>query len=144
MSGDVLIGSFGAATLARRLAAVPAGARRSTAKALRRTAEEVKVDAASNASWSSRIPDSLVVQVRFAGRYPGAVIIARASIAPHARPYEGIGGNAYFKHPLFGNRDKLQLQATRPFLRPAVLQAGSELPDRLAAAVDEAVKATGL
>lgn len=139
---DVLIGSVGAATLAQRLRAVPPEVQRSTARELRRVGGDVLADARGRASWSTRIPGSLMMQVRFAGRYPGVVISARASQAPHARPYEGITGASQFKHPVYGNRSVTQM--TRPFLRPAVAAAGQALPDALGRAIDEAIAKNNL
>lgn len=142
MSGDVLIGSAGTAELARRLRQVPVEARRTTTRALRKSGDRVLRSAQANAAWSSRIPASLTLQVRFAGRYPGVIVAARASQAPHARPYEGITGASQFKHPVFGG--VWVAQATRPFLRPAVADAGPELADELSSAMDEAARKSGL
>lgn len=141
--GDVLIGSAGAAALAHRLADVPVKARPRTSAALRRSGESVKSAAAANASWSTRIPGSLAVQVRFSGRTQGVSIVARASVAPHARPYEGIAGGRKFRHPVFGH-DVWVAQACRPFLRPAVAANQDDVVTALNEAVKSAIADAGL
>ncbi len=81
-----------------------------------------------NAGWSTRIPGAIKPQVGV--RTIGVRVAGRQ--APHARPLEGAGGQAWFRHPVFGNREVWVNQRTRPFLGPAV--------DRHA---DDAVKAAG-
>jgi hypothetical protein len=141
---DVLIGSAGAAVLARRLDEVPVKARRRVAVGLRRSGEAVRSSAAQNASWSSRIPASLGVKVRFAGRTQGVAIVADAVAAPHARPYEGVTGSGEFRHPVFGHETVWVAQGTRPFLRPAVVSNQDVVVDAMNDAVAGAISDAGL
>ena len=88
-----------------------------------------------NASWSTRIPGSIKVRTRLTGKRPGVIVLADASKAPHARPYEDIEGRGAFRHPVFGHEDRWVPQRSRPFLAPALR---AELPSakaRLAEAV---------
>lgn len=60
---------------------------------------------------------------------------AAARAAPHARPYEGITGNAEFRHPVFGRA--WVPEGTRPYLKPAAEAAG----DRILPAIGDAYEA---
>lgn len=138
-----LEGSAGAFILADQLSRVPAASRRKVAARLRPIGGLIVRAASANASWSSRIPASLTVQTRFAGRRPGVYVVARGAVAPHARPYEGITGARTFRHPVFGDREVWVAQACRPFLAPAVTavqgQVVAAIGDAVQAALDEEV-----
>jgi hypothetical protein len=76
----------------------------------------------ANASWSTRIPAAHYLRAG-TGVNGGVSVGVDSVAAPHARPYEGMtvgGSRAFFRHPVFGNRDNWVQEATRPFLRPAV------------------------
>lgn len=135
------LGAVGAETLARRLRQVPDELRGTLRPHLRAAGEAIKTDAAAGAGWSTRIPGSLYVQVAFIGRFPGVYVGARASQAPHARPYEGITGEASFRHPLnYPNQRQWVSQATRPFLRPALLANQGTAVREVKQAVDDAIR----
>lgn len=130
-----LIGAVGALRLAQMLREVPEDIRRELARELNALGQDVRATAAANASWSRRIPRSLNVRTTFGNR-AGVTITARSAVAPHARPFEGVGGNAAFRHPLFGDRETWVNQATRPYLldaadahRPALVRAAVEAID---------------
>lgn len=112
------VGSAGVGMLAADLRALPAEARRELRPALRAAGQIVRDAAAQEASWSARIPASLQVVTSAVSRRSSVAIVARQQIAPHARPLEGIAGNASFRHPVFG-MDTWVAQACRPFMRPA-------------------------
>lgn len=95
--------------------------------------------ARANASWSSRIPGA----IRVAVLKRGVDIRVNRRRAPHARPYEAIGGNATFRHPVHGHRDRWVSQATRPFLDPAVEQHRGKVRKALIDLVDKAARRHG-
>jgi hypothetical protein len=112
--------------------------RKALRPALKAAAEPIATDARGRASWSTRIPRAMSVGVRFS-RNPGVYIRVRRAVAPHGRPYEGIRGNASFRHPVFGHRDRWVSQATKSYLAPAgeagmdgVLTAAAETVDEVA------------
>lgn len=88
----------------------------------------------ANASWSSRIPAAhyLKTSVSATG---GVSVGVDASAAPHARPYEGMSGQSFFRHPVYGNREVWVSQNTRPFLRPAAEAEGPALEEAIRALV---------
>lgn len=121
------------------LRAMSTEVRREIRPALKKAAEPMVSTARANASWSQRIPGA----IRLAVVKRGVDIRVSKRKAPHARPYEGIGGNAQFRHPVHGNRDRWVSQKTRPFLEPAVKAHRSEIRPRLLAIVDEAARRHG-
>lgn len=116
--GDPL-GANAVRRLLRDMGSIPNDLRKRLRTPMRRAAQPILADARARASWSSRIPRSLGLRTNFTRKHAGVSIVARRSIAPHARPYEGITGNTYFRHPV-GGRDVWVQQSTRPFLQPAV------------------------
>lgn len=129
--------------LQRAMREVPRELGKEVRRELRPIANEVKADAARNASWSRRIPRSLSVRIQF-GRRPSVRIEARRQIAPHARPFEGAAGKPRFRHPVFGNRDRWVNQATRPYLLPAIRSRQTSVARRMRIAVERAVARHGL
>lgn len=127
------------AQASRDLRAMSTEVRREIRPALKEVAEPMVAAARSNASWSSRIPKA----IRLAVIKRGVEIRVSKARAPHARPYEGIGGNAQFRHPVFGNRDRWVPQKTRPFLDPAVKAHRNKIRPRLFEIVEEAAKRHG-
>jgi hypothetical protein len=113
--------------------------RSKTRPALKKAAEPMVAQARSNASWSTRIPGA----IRLAVTARGVDIRVSSKKAPHARPYEGIGGNATFRHPVMGNRDRWVSQDTRPFLMPAVRQHRRKVRAALIQVVQDAATAHG-
>lgn len=140
---QVTLAVLGAASLRQRLGEVPKSLQAEVRRELRPIAYEVRDEARSNASWSSRIPRSLSVRIRF-GRRPAVNIEARRQVAPHARPFEGAGGRGSFRHPVFGNRRSWVSQRTRPFLLPALNARRSAIAVRMSRVVDRAVARHGL
>lgn len=95
-------------------------------------------DVKADAAWSSRIPAAIRTTTSFAKRGAGVRVAVDRKKAPHARPYEGMapGGNAaYFRHPVYGNREKWVTQATRPFFRPNVEKHRSKVLDAIETAL---------
>ena len=119
--------------LAKDLDGIPKELRKQLRPALKAAAEPIVADAKVRASWSARIPRAITLSVRLSQRDPGVSIRVRSKVAPHARPYEGITGNASFRHPVFGHRDRWVSQETRPYLASAA-EAGMD--GVLAASVD--------
>lgn len=121
------------AALAKDLDGIPKELRKQLRPALKAAAEPIVQDAKGRASWSTRIPRAISLSVRFSRRDPGVSIRVRRGAAPHGRAYEGITGNATFRHPVFGHRDRWVSQETRPYLAPAA-EAGMD--GALSAAVE--------
>ncbi|WP_433520143.1 HK97 gp10 family phage protein (plasmid) [Nonomuraea sp. CA-143628] len=111
--------------LAKELDGIPKELRKRLRPALKVAAEPIVADAKGRASWSTRIPRAISLSVRFSQRDPGVSIRVRSKVAPHGRPYEGITGNAAFRHPVFGHRDRWVSQETRSYLVPAA-EAGMD------------------
>jgi hypothetical protein len=99
-------------------------------KTVREFGQELTTQIKSNASWSSRIPATVRVNVTFTTKSAGASVIAGGKSAPHARPLErgnkSSGGG--LRHPVFARKDKGRDEwtwvdmPTRPFFFKAVQQ----------------------
>lgn len=127
-------GAAGVRIVARDLARIPEDLRAATRTRIRAAGSQVMQEAASNASWSSRIPGAMSLRTNLAGNTPGVTITVDTKKAPHARPFEGIVAGAW-RHPVFGHRDRWVEQAARPYLLPAA-RTGYEL---VATAIEDAV-----
>lgn len=135
---EQLIGSIGAGEVARLLRSIPTDVRRKLRPALQAAGQLVRDRAASNASWSTRIPASLAVRTSGVQGRPAVSIVASAAVAPHARPYEGIAGGMSFRHPVYGSeRIPWVAQAARPFLAPAVQQAEPQVIEAVGRVIDD-------
>lgn len=130
--------------LADNLGDVPADVRTGLRRQLVKAAQPIVADARARASWSTRIPRSIGIRTSFTGPRPGLYIRARASIAPHARPFENLGEPGTFRHPVFGDRDRWVTQRARPFLFPAARAGGAGVEAAAGAAVDAALRANNL
>lgn len=111
--------------LQRALDGIPKELRKNLRPALKAAAQPIVQDAKARAVWSARIPRAITLSIRFSRRDPGVSIRVRSAAAPHGRPLEGITGNATFRHPVHGHRDRWVPQETRPYLAPAV-EAGAD------------------
>jgi hypothetical protein len=128
--------------LARTLGGVPAEMAAELRPALADIGEKLKSRSQENASWSTRIPGAHYLKVGVGATTGGVTVGVDQTIAPHARPYEGItsGGKGFFRHPVYGN-DWWVSEDTRPFISPAVEQTRPELMDEIEALVH---RVTGL
>ncbi|MEO3875528.1 HK97 gp10 family phage protein [Nonomuraea sp. B12E4] len=117
--------------------------RKALRPALKTAAEPIVTDAKGRASWSARIPRAISLSVRFGRRDPGVSIRVRRSAAPHGRPLEGITGNATFRHPVHGHRDRWVAQQTRPYLAPAVDAGADGVLAASVEAVDQVARERG-
>ena len=103
--------------LAADLRRVSPAAWAATKVALAKGGELVLRDAQANASYSSRIPASGVVQVSATG---GVRVRFGGDEADDAAPIEN-KGKGFVKHPVFGNRGVWTAKNSHPaFLAPAV------------------------
>lgn len=136
--------AYGLRVLSKALVDLPNDLRKTVRPRLVASGEGLRAQAAANAAWSKRIPRSLKVRVKFTGSRPGVYVLASRAIAPHARPIEGITGNATFRHPVMGDRDVWVEQPTRSFLAEAARQRGDEVVQNVTAAVEDALRAAGL
>jgi hypothetical protein len=117
--------------------------RKAIRPALRGAGQQVASKAQSNASWSTRIPGTVRVQVSFRQNREGVVIRAGGPNAPHARPYEGLSsGGTSFRHPVHG-RDWWVSQAARPFLLPAAESSEGAVTASMREALDAAAQEIG-
>jgi len=125
--------------LIRDLGKIPDDLRKELRPAMRKAAEQVKREAQSRASWSTRIPGAIRVAVKFSGSGAGASVVVSGAKAPHARPYENLGNPGTFRHPRWGHREAGDwiTQQARPFLFPAARAKA----DAAAEEIDKAVVA---
>lgn len=137
-------GAAGVRIVARDIARVPVELRRGRPlrAAMRAAGAEVLHEAATNASWSSRIPHAMSLKLTFKDGIPGVTIVVNTAKAPHARPFEGIVKDS-FRHPVFGDRGVWVQQAARPYLLPAARAAYPVVAEALASAVDDALSSAG-
>jgi len=122
---------------------LPAEIRRELRPALRRVADPVLQQARANASWSTRIPGAMRISTSFSRRTAGVAITVSVKKAPHARPFENLGRNGSFRHPVFGDRERWVSQTARPFLFPAVASADPELVRETGRVVDQVARKHG-
>lgn len=104
--------------IAKDMRAIPTETRNAIRPALRAGGEFVAREAMVNASWSTRIPGSIKVEVSFRSERESVRVVAGGTNAPHARPFEHLGEPGTFRHRVHG-RDVWVAQAARPFLFPA-------------------------
>ncbi|AQZ67637.1 unnamed protein product [[Actinomadura] parvosata subsp. kistnae] len=129
--------------LQKDLGSIEPDLRKKLRPALKTAAEPIVADAKVRASWSARIPRAISLSIRFSKRDPGVSMRVRRAVAPHGRPYEGIRGNATFRHPVFGNRDRWVTQQTRSYLAPAAESGMDGALAATVAAVDETAREHG-
>lgn len=105
--------------LVGELGVLPRAVRSELRRSFRAAGETALTKARSNAGWSSRIPQAISLRTSTRGPRAGVALRVDARV-PHARPHEGLrrGGGRSFRHPVFG--EGWVIQATRPYLRPAV------------------------
>jgi hypothetical protein len=121
--------------LSRELRAAAPDAQRAARARIKAAAEVVAQDARQRASFSRRIPDSIVVR----GSGLRMKIVAGGDKAPDAAPLENQGRQGTFRHPVFGNRERWVNQQARPFLAPALDAHREMVANEIEAAVVEAV-----
>jgi len=112
--------------IAADMRALPEAARKPLRARLLAGGESLVADAKARASWSTRIPNTVRMEVSFRADREGVRIIAGGRNAPHARAYEGITTGKTYRHPVHADsahftREKWTwVEApTRPFLLPA-------------------------
>lgn len=110
-------------------------------KNLKAAAEPAAAQVRSNASWSSRIPGAVGVQVRFTSKNPGVSIFVSRTKAPHARPIENSGKAGTFSHPVFG-RGRAR-QSARPFFFNQLERHMPQVERAVGEAMDEAARSAG-
>ncbi|NUR28504.1 MAG: HK97 gp10 family phage protein [Hamadaea sp.] len=147
-SRSQLPASYQFSQLQRELNKMPAAQQRKMRTVVRQVGQSALSDARSRAgSWSRRIPASISMRdyVSPAQGRVGVELRASKSV-PHARPYEGIsqqGSTSYFRHPVFGNRERWVSQKTRPYLWPAVNGRAPAMRAGIEKAVDDAARECG-
>lgn len=136
-------GSVVIAQLARDLYRMAPAGRRALRSRFIEIGQPVLQDAQSRASWSSRIPSALSVRATLRDDRVGVELRTSAAAAPHGRSYEGLGGGAQFRHPVFGNQENWVPQDTRPFALPAVRANEGRAAEACATAYDDAARECG-
>ena len=138
--------------LRRDMGKVPPEMRTAMRRAVREIGQEIVIEGRTTASWSKTIPSAFRVETRFGGsRMPGVIIrVANKGATVHARPYEGMTGYRWFRHPVFADawnqtpREWTWVsQRTRPFLAPAVAAHYDTALDKLETAVFSALRSAG-
>lgn len=137
-----MIRATNADVLIRRLERTPGNITLAVRVALSQAGQVVVAQARANAGWSSRIPAAMSARASVSASGSRVVIRVDRARAPHARPFEGLSGRT-FRHPLFGDRAHWYPQSSRPFLRRAREQKGSEVEAIIAEAISKAVAAGG-
>lgn len=118
-------------------------------KNLQSAAGPAKAQVQSNASWSSRIPGAVGVQVRFTAKKVGVSIFVSRKKAPHARPIEHDGQAGTFLHPVFGRTKRggkryvTAKQAARPFFFNEMARHMPDVEQAAADAIEEAARSAG-
>lgn len=140
------VGSVELSRLARDLHRMGPEIRRRMKADFERAGQGARSDARSRAgTWSRRIPAAISLR-SFADPGRGRVGVelrVGTRNAPHARPYEGIGGGSYFRHPVFGRRTQWVAQATRPYALPAVRGRAPQVSAAVADTVEAAAREAG-
>lgn len=125
-------------TLGRQLRQARPEIMKATQRGLREVGRHVADKAKENASWSSRIPQT--IKPRVSG-LTAVVVKAGGPSAPHAKPYEHAGAHGTFRHPVFGDRKNWVSEDARPFLHPAAFDGlqryAEELAHALGAQIEE-------
>ncbi|HEX6468616.1 MAG TPA: HK97 gp10 family phage protein [Streptosporangiaceae bacterium] len=132
-----------ALTIGEDLRLLPIELRKSARPRLRRAGDVIASAAKNNASWSKRIPPTIRVRTSFRFERETIYVIAGGPTTPHARPYEGAGGKASFRHPVHGNREVWVAQPTRPYLWPAGKEHGPEAEVAIRQALNETAAKLG-
>lgn len=130
--------------LRRDMGTIPRQMQAGLRPAMRESGQELLADGHRRAGrWSTRIPGAMRVQVSFTHRWAGVSLVVDRNKAPHARPYEGILGDASFRRPVFGHQDRWVVQPTRPFAQPAADLHGPRTVAAVNRVVDQAAVAAG-
>lgn len=125
------------------LRAIPREVRAELTPLLKRAGESAAAQARGNASWSSRIPGAIQVQVRYGRVRTGMLLKVSAVRAPHARAYEGLGVSGTFRHPAWGDWEHAVTQARRPYAWPAVVAMREPVRREIAQVVEDAARRHG-
>lgn len=118
-------------------------------KNMKAAADPMAGQVRSNASWSSRIPGAVGVQVRFTAKRVGVSVFVSRKKAPHARPIENSGKAGTFLHPVFGRTKRggrsyvTASQPARPFFFDEMAKHMPEVEKACVDAIDDAAKAAG-
>lgn len=129
--------------LSRDLRKMPLATRKQLRRKFEQAGQGALSDAKSRASWSHRIPAAISGKGTATADKVGYELRASSAQAPHARPYEGMGGGGTFRHPVYGNRENWVSQATRPYLYPAVRGRMGAITAAIADAAEQAARECG-
>jgi hypothetical protein len=127
---------------ARTLGRIPVEMTRLLRPALTEAGQDLMRMSQENASWSTRIPAAHYLKVGLGSTTGGVTVGVDSTLAPHARPYEGLssgGSRGFFRHPTWGDDPWVQ-EDTRPFIAPAALAEGPRLEQRIEDIVTEVTR----
>ncbi|WP_163571030.1 hypothetical protein [Fodinicola feengrottensis] len=124
--------------LARDLKTAVGSSPKELAKGLRSAGQIVAAAAASNASWSTRIPQSIKVS----GGAQSVTVRAGGDAAPHAAAFEGTKG-AVFRHPVYGQSEVWVDQAAKPYLAKAANDNADAVAEEVAKVIDAVMRNAG-
>lgn len=122
---------------------IPKEIRAETRTVVRLVAGPVLDRAQVNAAWSKKIPAAMRLTTSFSQRSAGAAITVSRRRAPNARPFENLGRDGTFRHPVWGHRDRWVAQVARPSLFPAVKGADPDLVRETGRVVEEVFRKHG-
>jgi len=134
--------------LAADLGRIPDELTKTLRPALLRVGETVRADAASRASWSTRIPGAMSVRPSVTARGGASVTIrVSAAKAPHARPFENAGQPGSFRHPVHADGPRSSwtwvAQDAHPFLFPAARAHREQTVKAIGDAAEDAARRHG-
>jgi hypothetical protein len=129
--------------LAKDLHKMPTATRQELRRTFTTAGRPMLEDARSRAGWSTRIPGAIALSSTVTEDRLSVQLRVNAQAAPHARPYEGLGGGGVFRHPVYGHMDRWVPQSTRPYAMPAVLAARDKLLPAINDAYETAARQCG-
>ncbi|MEV4059725.1 HK97 gp10 family phage protein [Nonomuraea dietziae] len=129
--------------LIRGVGKLPDDIRTELRPALRKAGQGALLRAQINASWSTRIPSAIRLQVSLTGKRPGVALVVDQRKAPHGRALENLGQQGTIRHPVFGRRDVWVRQRARPYLFRAAQAEMERMDTDIGAAVEAAARKHG-
>lgn len=128
--------------LVRDLGKLPPEIRKELRPAIKEVGNVVVRDAQRRASWSTRIPGAIRIGANFSsGSRAGVTLIGNVRKAPHLRPWEHLGFQAPYRHPVFGRVWVSQM--ARPFFFPAVAAHAEDVDKKIGEVIDTVARKHG-
>lgn len=131
------------AIIARDMRSLPEESRLAVRRRLRAAAEPLAEETRRRVSWSSRIPSTVKVRTSFRVNRENVMVVMGNASTPHARPYEHLGQEGVFRHPVFGKDDVWVDEPARPALFPAAIAGEGRMTAEVTKTLDDAAAALG-